>query len=535
MTPDSRWGLSTLSPMPASPRDASIRAEVMSYAGDPFGGSPFAGPMHLQGDAVPGRTDSRWDWGDFDFGNFRWQDWFSYTSEMYRARTLEDTNWLAASVLDRAIERVIGTLIVVEPRTNVPEFDAEVRRWLDTYWNTAGCDIRGLFSWSKICHLLYRGKLRDGDGGLVLTQDSRGNPKVQLIEKQRIKNPIGGVDLRKVRDAGNQLFDGVEMDVNGAPVAYWISFRNPGGVEQFSRVDARNFIYQMRTNRISSTRGVSAFRGGYWLFDNVVGWCEASVIAARVGANQAMVQFRKNPGTQNAPNVAGGTLPNPRGTPWGQQRVVPMAPGAITTVDADGEDLKSFNPSQPTQSMPEGIATFCRFIGIRFGLTLEDVLLDFSRTTYSSGKMARSAAKKAAEIDQDDFGCNVISRVYQWALSKAVKNGIIKTPAPENFWDHEWLAPTWPSPEPVKDATAVAMEIQMGVNSRSNYAAQNGYDFRKLVVQNKADETLLKEANLSTALPVATNKPADAAGDRENNGGSGSSGDTNDDKSEEAV
>lgn len=454
------------------------------------------------GGGITNRTDTPYSLVDTDIGNYRWQNPYELWEERARSRQLENTNWLAAATMDRSIERVLGTLIQIKPTTASDDFNAEVNKWLKSYWYTAQCDIRNLFSLSQFFHLLFRAKMRDGDVGCVLTEDAQHNPKLQLIEAQRIKTPTNG----QKPIAGNQIVDGVEMDANGAPVAYWVSYRNFGQPEKFIRVDARDFIYLFRTTRYSNVRGEPAFRGGYWLFDQVIGLIEAIVISWRVGASSAMFMNRESPGTAAAPNAFGGQLPNrsPGVLLNGQQAaVIPISPGAINVMGI-GEKMTAFQPSQPTQSFPDAIDTFARFVGIRFGLTLEDILLNFAKVNYSSSKAAKSASKLATAIEQDNFASMVISRSYQWALSKAVKNGKFKTAAPESFWDHTWIPPVWGSVEPLKDIQYAERAVALGVDARSYLAAENGYDFDDLCERNGEDQKKMAAAGLTTAIAVGT-------------------------------
>jgi lambda family phage portal protein len=495
-------------------RTAQAQAEASYYGA---ANQQFAMMQQRQAEGgVPTRLSGEWPlFVGNDQGNYSWQDLYEIGLERSRSRSLEQTNWLAAAVMDRTLERVIGTKIVVEPRTESVAFNDEVRRWLKTSWYTRACDIRGIFTFSRICHLLYRAKMRDGDAGLLLTEDPQGNPKLQLIEAQRIKTPGNADDLQGIATRGNQIVDGIEMDPNGAHVAYWVATQATGKAPVWERVLERDFLFQFRTSRYTHVRGEPAFRGGYWLFDQIMGYFEAVTVAARIGASAAMIAKRKNPGTPEAPNAMGARSRGRAGaTPGPGTSQVPIVPGMINVIGID-EDLVAFNPAQPTQSFPESIATFCRFIGIRFGLTLEDTLLDFSRTTYSSSKAARAAARAAADVEQEDFSVNVVTRVYQWALSKAVKNGTIKTPPPENFWDHEWLPPVWPSVEPLKDIQAAERGVALGVESRSNYAAMNGYDFAELCVQNGKDQATMVANGLSTVIAVGNNGAQQAEGTKD--------------------
>lgn len=481
-------------------RRAEAQANASYYTQANFAISSMPGLRPASG-GTPNRTDTPYAIGDFDFGNLRFQDTYEIAWERWRSRQLEQTNWLARATMDRAIERTIGTLIRIEPRTDNEPFNDEVRAWLEGYWYTTLCDIRNSFTLSEMYHLLMRGEMRDGDCGLILTEDQNRNPKLQLIEAQRIKSPTTAEGKSKILE-GNQVVDGIEMDPNGRPVAFFISTRPPGLAETFERVEARDFIFQFNTTRYSSVRGEPAFRGGYNLFDQIAGGLDSVIMAWRVGASQAMIAKKKNPGTAQSPNLPG-LRPNlsvGSASTGQQQQLLPITPGMINVIGLEDE-LTAFNPTQPQQNFPASITMFARFISMRFGLCVEDVLSDYTQFTYSASKGAKSATQRATAIKLENFARNVVSRSYQWALSKAVKNGQFKNQAPDQFWKHEWLPPRWDSMEPLKDASARAISIALGIECRSNAAAEDGYDFKKLCQQNQKDNQAMTDANLPTAIP----------------------------------
>lgn len=116
-------------------------------------------------------------------------------------------------------------------------------------------------------------------------------------------------------------------------MAFWISSRPIGKLVQYTRVDDRDFIFIKYGTRANKKRGQTAFKGGYWLFDQVLGYLQAVVMAARAGASQAIIIKRHNPGSALMPNVPGGTQPNmspaamgPGGVPMGdaQSRTRPI-------------------------------------------------------------------------------------------------------------------------------------------------------------------------------------------------------------------
>jgi lambda family phage portal protein len=405
-----------------------------------------------------------------------------------RARQLETDNVLAAGVLDRAVENVIGTGIRARPTSSDPEFNRQAaalwKKW------TAGktADVRGALTFGALQRMFYRGKLRDGDCGVLLTEarDSDGlpQPRLQVIESEWIDTPYGNVGDRRI-------IDGVELNGVDAAAAYWLIVQDENERDAFQRIKARDFVYLARPALYSSVRGESSFNGGYLLFDQIVGYLESVVVASRVGASQALLIKRKNPG------IGLGQLGSTTNAAGAQQKAFAVEPGMVHYLGID-EDVASFNPSQPQQQMEAAIRAFSRFVGLKFGLTLEQVLLDFSQTSYSSSRAARLQAEQTAFQEQDDFAATFLARVYPWAVSKWAKNGQITVPMPSDGWAFEWIPQGRPWVDPTKEIRAAAEAVALGVETRSNIATERGYDFHELTVTNAADVKLLSDNGLPT-------------------------------------
>lgn len=458
----------------------------------------FAGSLTTSyGGASPSRLDRAWPRGDYYQGEVRWQDYSTLSSLRDRACLLEEENWLACGVLDRSVENVVGTMIRVEPRTKSKANNATIKNAWKKWANTTACDVRGENDFGGICRLLHRGKLRDGDHGLLLTfvldQDGRRRPKVQIIEPHRIESPPG-IQMGRLPN-GNQIADGIEMNTSGKAVAFHIRYTDLTGVIRWERVLARDFIYIKRSNRYSNVRGMTVFKGGFTLFEQILGYLDSVVTAARVGASQAMIQKRKNPAAiLNQMRQA--TVANKDTGTVNTERWTPIQPGMINVVDVD-EDLVAFNPAQPQQQFPAALDAFCRILGTKFGLTLEQVLLNFAQTSYSSGKMAQRQAQKTAGIEQQYLAVMVITRVYQWFVSLLIESGeLVMDAGVDDEWAHEWIPPAAPSPEPLKDMQAREKALEMGIEARSNMAMEDGYDFEEICEQNEADRLMMAEKQL---------------------------------------
>lgn len=477
---------------------------------------------------VPGRLDTPW-WPGAGYshyvGNVLVHDSYEAAAHRARSQSLERSNPLATGVLDRACENVVGTTIRVEPRTEDPEFNRQAKAWWKQWAYTTSCDARGIYNFGGMLRLLHRGKLRDGDCGILLAElptapGAPGRPVLQLIEADQFETPPA--DMGKIRDDGSQIVDGIELNESGRAVAYHLRYVDVRREARHQRIEAKDFIYLRRSNRYRAVRGETAFYGMYTLFDQIMGVLDATVVSWRVGAMQAMIAKKNKPAVALAQQPLMRTIA--AGTPSvvTQERWQPIQPGMINHIGID-EDLVPFNPSQPQQNMPAALDAFCRILGVRFGLTLEQVLLNFSLTSYSSSRAAQRQAESTSSIEQEDLATNGVSRAYQWAISKAVKSGAITARPPRDFWAHEWIPDAKAQVDPQKEIEAAERRVALGIETRSNLAMNAGFDFAELCEQNKKDEELMRANGLDPTIgkkaippPAASDEDAPPTGNTTN-------------------
>ena len=462
--------------------DARAEAEVAYYRAT---AAALDGVSASYRGGVRTRLDSSWSsLQDQYIGAVRSADLHTLASLRGRSQRLEQVNWLAYGVLDRTTENVLGGWVNIVPRSADEDWNKRAKKWWDNW--ILDCDLRGRLTFHGICCTSYRGRLRDGNYGVALVR-VRGRPKLQLIRPERIKTPPHLMDGRLSNS--NHIIGGVEIDGVGRAVRYWIAFTDAAGQERFTPVDARDFIHLHYRGEADDVHTPGAFLGGFTLFEQIAGYLESAVVAARVGASQAMIVKKKSPAK------ALSQIPDGTQTETGEtQKHLPIEPGQINVIDLV-EEMTGFNPTQPTQSLPDAVAAFCRFVGLKFGLTLEQVLLDFSRTNYSSSRAARAQAERTAETEREYFVPAMISRTYRWAISAAVQLGELPDP-PEDSWAHEWIPPPLYQPDPAKAMAAAVLGESLGIEALSYLAAELGYDFEALCARREADNELLAKHNL---------------------------------------
>ena len=409
-----------------------------------------------------------------------------------RARRLEKASSLAFGILERSTENVIGSGITIRPKSSDPEFNREIRELWTAWTSGKNADVRRMFSFPKLQRLAYRAMKRDGDCGFVLidrTAQGYTWPELQFVEGEFIESPALGDPT---------IHQGIQFNSSLAPAVFYIRSSN-GPVP----IAARDFVYLQNTVRYNVARGQSSFLGTYRLFDQLEGHIEAVVVAARIAACQAMIAKKKG-GAKSAIDAARGrTVPQADGKPVTAKII---EPGMINFIDID-EELQGFNPTQPHQDFRGFIVTVSRLLGLKFGLTVERVLLDFSDANYSVSRSTALQEQRAAEPEQQEFDASFFARTYPWFVSKMVMLGRVKTPPPPDAWAYEWIPQGRPLVEPSKEAPGLEKLIQLGVEAPEYIATERGYDWEKLLAtlkKNKAEFDAL-------GLPWPGSTPASSA------------------------
>lgn len=109
-------------------------------------------------------------------------------------------------------------------------------------------DISSRFGFDNLQGIAVRSLFVDGEVFVLLTRDQANNrPRIQLIEAHRCKTPDA---MEKME--GKSIVDGVEIDPQGRPVAYWFSF----GEKEMRRFDAFSIVHIFEPGRPGQMRGI---------------------------------------------------------------------------------------------------------------------------------------------------------------------------------------------------------------------------------------------------------------------------------------
>lgn len=420
--------------------------------------------------ASPTRLDYGWPTSEGMWGQNHPLGGGRLASMRDRARNADRNNNLASSMLDRATENVIGSGPRLQCRTSSSAFNKAAEN-LFTEWSER-CEVRQLWHFGALAQLCYRTGLNEGDYGLILTERN-GEPRVQAIEGDDIATPPERFG------SNSRTYDGITFDADGRPTTFYVRSVSDTGTSSYQAVQSRDFIYDPRLSRIKGVRGEPVFAQSFGLFEHFDGYVEAVVTASRAAACQALLITKANP----AGMTAGlGTTTNSAGN---QQKKLTLEPMMVHTL-REGEDVKGFNPTFPSASFSPFMDALARLMGLKMGLTLEQVMLNFSQTNYSSSRAARLQADSTANGERFRFEWRVLRRHHRYWISKMVMAGKLPQP-PDDFWAHEWEWDARPWVDPEKELKAALIELDMGLTTLAILAKERGREFADLV-EDRADE-----------------------------------------------
>lgn len=388
-------------------------------------------------------------------------------------------------------------------------------------WATSkrACDATGVNDFYGIQQLALISWLLSGDVFAVIkhydpTPLMPYGLRLHLIEADRVRTPTalsGGVYARTTGKTaeGNKIFDGVEIDANGAVLAYHIANTHPyqSTIEQtdFVRVEAYgkesglpNVLHIMDSERPEQFRGVPYLAQVIEPMLQMRRYTEAEIMSALV--QSFFTAFITSEAAQNdiPMNEA---LSDDDTEISDDENEYEMGAGTINVLKA-GEDVKFGIPTHPNS----GFDVFMRSLSEQVGAALEvpaDLLLKSFTNSYSASRAALMEAWKAFKMRREWLTNDLCRPVYEIWLTEAVARGRIYAPAfftdplvRRAYLGSEWIGAPAGQLDPTKEITAAVMAIENGLSTREAETIKlNGGQFTANIDRLQTENERLRQAN----------------------------------------
>jgi lambda family phage portal protein len=430
-----------------------------------------------------------------------------------RSRDLCSNNDYAKRFLGMVAANVVGgTGVVLQARVydSPKRPDTAANAALERSWARWGergvCDVTGRLSLREIENLVIKGAARDGEPLIRIVRGAAAGNEfgfaLQLLDIDRL-------DTRLVRAGANSVNEikmGVEVDDFGRPVAYWLRPYHANEIflaesTQISsdhvRIPASDIIHPFITDRPEQVRGVPWMHAAMTRLNNLGGYEEAAVIAARVGASK-MGFFQTPDGTPPADGE------DDEGVPFTE-----VEPGQFGTLPT-GSTFVPFNPDYPHQMYEQFVKACLRGVSSGLGVAYHALANDLTSVSFSSIRSGTLEERDQWMAIQAWFIEAFLEPIYRQWLQAALAFGQVKldngsalsVAKIEKFSAHAWQPRRWQWVDPRADMEANILAIENGFKSRQSICAELGVDFEDVLVQLRAEQDLAEQLGVKLGKPA---------------------------------
>lgn len=399
------------------------------------------------------------------------------------ARKLDRNNALARALVRRHCDAVVGKGFTLRCESADPEWNKVAERfWRE--WYTTAIDVQGMALGPQFDRIIHDSACVDGDV-LILKLD---NGQCQLIESDRIRKP--GTPLA----TGHTCPAGVERDATGRIVAFHVAdTAGPSsyslGYTQTRRIPAEFCIFMPSPlhQRVNQTRGEPVLAATIPLLEQLDDLIDASVVAQRLAAYQALVIESEDPAGMQNSLLAGSEAQIPNidaGTNSGAPGPIHWEPGGAMFLKK-GEKVVQVKPEHPGQNFQDQVRMLVRMIGADFGLPLELSMMDSSQANYHGFKAALETAYRGFARWQE-WNARMLLNLFRWRIGRAILND--ELPLVNNWERASFLPPSKPVIDPKAELEAHAFAVNQRLKTRKDVIGElTGTDLDEHYDQFKAE------------------------------------------------
>jgi len=413
-----------------------------------------------------------------------------------RSRDLNRNNAMAVSARESDITDVIGSGLRLESnidadflglsRSEAQKFQEEVQRRYHNWASSELCDIERLCNWYQKQAVVAGAVWDSGDTFInlpVVNSDFlNSRVRVEVIEADRVSNPG-----QFVVPGGYEIYEGVKLDKNGAPVSYFLEYdkvvsghrtRDWKEVKPYDRVTkSRKFLHVFEQIRPGQTRGYPKITSVITKLKELDEYIDAEIRAAVVAGLYTVFV------TTNYGDIPGIDMPveemeSGDNIDIGYGSVVGLAPG---------EDISAAQPGRPNPNVREFVEVIQADIGAGIQMPYETLVKRFN-SSYSASRAALLERDKAVQRKRRWFADRVCRPVYQRWMDDMVLTGKIKAPGyfddpdiRQAWLRSEWVGPVFREIDVVKTAQAALLNNKLGIVSVDRLIKElNGGNFEEV-------------------------------------------------------
>lgn len=397
------------------------------------------------------------------------------------------------------------------PDGTIDEADKAVVEKVFKRWAKRGvCDVTGRLSLTQLCRLLVLHWARDGEFIVRRVRDRSLNAHgyaLQVIDPVLLDHTY-----RADFQDGRKIRMGVEVNAWGRPIAYHLrgDVESAFGIRRV-RVPAAEIWHHFIQEEANQVRGVPWVHSAMRRLNDLGGFMQAAIIAARIGASNSGFFIPPSESTGDTGQLADEQQVDEQGD---IELVRDAEPGRFDELPP-GYDFKQFKADYPHQAVGPFIKAMLQGVASGVGADYPTLANDLEGVNFSSIRSGKLETQDEWMCLQDSLVEAFLDPMGTEWLEMGFLSGQL-TPLPVSKFDKfnviAWQGRRWPWVDPRNDAQARVLEIDNGLNSYSNVMRELGRDpdaiWRELEKdRERIDKLLRKPAAPGSSPGAATSKP----------------------------
>ena len=446
-----------------------------------------------------------------------------------RARQLVDDNPNLFGALDKIVSNVVFTGI--KPQARIMGRDGLPFTSANDAVEMDFSDWADHQNWYELTEIALRHCWMDG--GFLL----HFYPRRDMLQRGLVPLGVELLDLDSLDSSvngempnGNRAFNGMEIDSFGEFAAFHVRehslfggmqngwFYAPSsnsssivggyGMGKAVRLPAASCRLVMRRRRIGTYLPVSWLASVISTVHDLEEYQSSERVAARLAA--AFGIFVTLPEGQTGNDLNGRALPALTGGTDTLGRILSgqefVSQGRIDALPA-GADIKAFEHSRPGTTYEPFVKTTQRGTSAALSMSGEAYSNDYTDASFSSVRQAVLEERRGYKMQQAFLERQMCAPLWHmWTLFRATfMRGDTRIPV-------RWQKPGWSWVDPLKDANASKVRVEMGLTSRRQLCEEEGRDFDEVVQQLSEEARLMTEMGI-TAPPAQAAAPAKPSSD----------------------
>ena len=441
----------------------------------------------------------------------------------------------ARSAVERLVDLLVGSGLRLSSKPDAmalgiadPHDARALARAIEREWRAFAeepgrcCDAQRRLSMNGLFRLLARSWIIGGEATYAL--EWRNGPQrystcVLAIDPDRLSNPAGLFDTSNIRG-------GVEMDAMGTPVAYhvrnahqadWWSYGKNWTWKRVPRQTAWGrpvFVHAFEPDREGQTRAITPFASLVARLRMIGKHADHELAAAAANALFSAFVESDLPADEVQQRLAqGGTVADRKSyagfvMSWFDKFPAKVAGTRIPVMPPGTKVTMNSSPRQTT-AFPAFQTAFLHSIAASLNISYEQLTMDWSRVNYSSARAALNEVWRSVQRMRAAFAEQVAAPVFRAVIEEAFDKGYIVPPRGKgspilDFWDApgaylraHWIGPFRGSVDPLKEAEAAGMRMELMVSTHEIECAALGYDYLDILDQIQVETAEMQARGLS--------------------------------------